>query len=734
MGENLFGSSTEEQASLNEQQNIASDGIMDEKPPSEEIKPKRRFGKKNRIRSDKEKKKPSKKQIIAGVVCLAVIGGATTGIVIHTKNAGKTSNEYESLKVERKDIIRTVEGSSTVGANDSYNVTALVQGEILSDSFNEGDSVTKDQVLYVIDSSDAQKKVDSAQNSLLKAEQNYTDAVKKKADTVETNAINEKTQKNNVDKANQSVSDQQAANNESKKTNANSITKALQDVASAERNYETAKKTVGDLTVVSDITGTISEVLVNEGDNVNDGTKLANVYDDSKLKLQIPFNEADANGISVGAAATVTVASTSDSLSGNVESIAGATTATDSHAVVKYVTIVVNNPGGLKAGTNASATVGNAACSGLGTFENYSEGSITAKTSGTLDSLWLEKNDHIVSGQTVGYITSDTATNNLKSAQESVNSSNINLQDAYTKSSQSDRENSTALKNARLSLDEAVSSLEKMVIEDDTYNLDSSISNAKLDLDNARLSLEEAEDNLDDYSITAPIEGTIVTKNKKAGEKLEQNSSSTSEAMAVIYDMSVLKVQLTIDESEIRDIEVGQDVTVTADAVEGEFQGKVTKVGVNGTSSNGVTTYPVDIEIAEYGDLLPGMNVDCVIQISSAENVLAVPVQAIQRGNKVYLKGDKTDENDKAPEGYHSVDVETGATDSQYIEIKSGLEEGDEVAGATAPTGVEAQGSGDADETQEMPGGMGGGPGGMGGGPSGGGGGGRPGGGGGGPM
>ena len=48
---------------------------------------------------------------------------------------------------------------------------------------------------------------------------------------------------------------------------------------------------------------------------------------------------------------------------------------------------------------------------------------------------------------------------------------------------------------------------------------------------------------------------------------------------------------------------------MTADAVQGTFTGTVTKVGVNGTSENGVTTYPVDIAIQDYGDLLPGMRI-----------------------------------------------------------------------------------------------------------------------------
>ena len=63
--------------------------------------------------------------------------------------------------------------------------------------------------------------------------------------------------------------------------------------------------------------------------------------------------------------------------------------------------------------------------------------------------------------------------------------------------------------------------------------------------------------------------------------------------------------------------------------------------------------------------------------ISSAHNVLSIPVSSLNRGNTVYIKGDKTDENDSAPEGYRTVTVVTGASDDEYIEIKNGLAEGD---------------------------------------------------------
>ena len=613
-----------------------------------------RFGNIKEKFNPKKVKKLSKKQlIIIGCATVAVI--VAGAVVFEKASKKKTGNtEYEIATAEKRTIVRTVEASSIVEPNDSYNVTALVTGDILRDTFNEGDTVSKDQILYQIDSEEAQKKVDTAQNELAKAQQTFADAVKKKANTIKTNSQNEQTTQN-------------------------SITKALENVNTANRNLATAQQDLNDLNIVSDYTGIISEVLVNDGDSVADGTKLAKIYDESKFKIRMPFNIADAETIKAGDTAELTIASSGEKLYGTVESVSSGTNATEAHAIVKYVTVAAVNPGALKAGEKASAVINNAACSDLGTFENYSEGYITSKTSGRIGELYLEQNDHITAGQNVGYIVSDNVQNSYKSAQSSVATAKLDLNNAYIQ-------------------------LEQLVVNNDTYSLDSSIKSAEISLDNARISLETAQKNLEDYTITAPIDGTIVTKNKKAGEKLEQNSGSSAEPMSVIYDMSVLKIQITVDETDIHDVAVEQAVKITADAVTGEFTGVVTKVGIDGTSSNGVTTYPVDIEVTEYGDLLPGMNVDCVIEVEKAEDVIAIPVQSLQRGNKVYVKGDKKDENDTAPDGFYSVDVVTGATDSMFIEIKDGLNEGDEICGAVKATGNEAVGQ---QEKSGMMGGMG---------------------------
>jgi len=149
----------------------------------------------------------------------------------------------------------------------------------------------------------------------------------------------------------------------------------------------------------------------------------------------------------------------------------------------------------------------------------------------------------------------------------------------------------------------------------------------------------------------------------------------------MIYDLSYLTVTLAVDELDIMSVSVGQKATVTADAVEGRlFEGVVTRVGVNGTTSGGVTTYPVDVRIDETNGLLPGMNVDIVIAVKESANTLAIPADAVARGNRVLRKTADGSIGEKAPDGYEYVTVEIGMADDSYVEILSGLSEGDTVA------------------------------------------------------
>ena len=207
------------------------------------------------------------------------------------------------------------------------------------------------------------------------------------------------------------------------------------------------------------------------------------------------------------------------------------------------------------------------------------------------------------------------------------------------------------------------------------------IENARLSLQSAQLSASTAADSVDDYNIKSPISGTVIEKNFKAGDKVDGASSGT---LAVIYDLSYLKLEMAVAELDIGKVEVGQRVEITADALEGQtFEGVVDKVSINGTTANGFTNYPVTIIIEDYGDLKPGMNVSAEIIGEEIPNALCIPVDAVDRGNTVTVPGPGALNEDGTAvvdiTKLETKEVTLGRSDDEYVEVTGGLEAGDVV-------------------------------------------------------
>jgi len=250
---------------------------------------------------------------------------------------------------------------------------------------------------------------------------------------------------------------------------------------------------------------------------------------------------------------------------------------------------------------------------------------------------------------------------------------------------------------------------------------DDSLKSSELSLREAQLSYESSQDQLDEYSITAPISGTVIEKDIKAGDTLDSSNSSAI-TLCVIADMSVMTFTINVDELDIAQLKEGQEVSISADALSNkDFTGYVDNIGILGTTSDGVTSYPVTIVINDADDLWPGMNVSAEIIVDSAKDVLRVPVTAVNRGNTVLVKGAESDDEinqRNAPEGANYVRIKMGLNDESYIEVTSGLSEGDIVL---VPK-IEGNEEESSQQPQMMPAGnMGGGGGGYGGPPSGGG-------------
>ncbi len=421
---------------------------------------------------------------------------------------------------------------------------------------------------------------------------------------------------------------------------------ASNNIEKSQISYNQAQRsynnTVQKQYVKANAAGTIYSLNVKVGDEVSQGQTIAVIRDSGTMTLKVPFPSDDATSFYVGESATVTLDSTFEKLSGKVTEISGADIVSDGNMIVRNVTIEVTNPGGLSDSQRATASINGINCSGSGTFTYRSDSTVTAEASGTVKSIQVAEGGKVTKDQVILTLGGSDMNDQLSSAQES--------------------------------------------------------------LRNAQLSMESMQKQLEDYTITSPISGTIVDKQYKAGDTVESGKQ-----LCTIYDLSYLEMTLSIDELDISSLEVGQSVRVTADAVEGkEYTGVVTKVSVAGTTSGGTTVYPVTVRIDETDGLLPGMNVDAEIVISEADNVLAIPNGAVNRNNLVLITKDSPSaanaveqENMEAPEGYVYVEVETGLSDDDYVEVVSGLQEGDTVAYIRVVSS--------SDDTMMMPMGMGGG-------------------------
>ncbi len=504
--------------------------------------------------------------VLIGVFALRLSGGGKPAAADLT---------YTTAKLERRDITAQITGSGSLEAANSYSVTSLVEGNILTADFEEGDQVEEGTVLYTVDTSDLSSTLEQAQISL----------------------------------------DQ------------------------ARRSYDSRLKDLEKLSVTSPKAGRVLSLEVEAGDKVSAGQSVATLRNSDVMTLKVPFLSDEAAGFYVGQSALVTLESTFETLEGTVSKVDRADTVLEGNMIVRYVTAEVANPGALSADQTGSATVDGCASAGSAAFTYAAEENITAEVSGQVASIQTQEGSWVDKGGVILTLTSDSVEDNVQSAADS--------------------------------------------------------------LRNAELSLESRQDQLDNYTITSPIRGTVIDKNYKAGE-----TSEAGKVLCSIYDLSYLTMTLSVDELDISDIAVGQAVSITADAVEGKtYTGVVTKVSVAGASSGGTTTYPVTVRIDETQGLLPGMNVDAAITLESASDVLAIPAGALNRGNTVLVTADSPSAaNGTAMEGgaYCSVPVETGASDGSYIEIVSGLQEGDTVA--YIPT-TSSGGFG----MVMMPGGMGGG-------------------------
>ena len=378
-------------------------------------------------------------------------------------------------------------------------------------------------------------------------------------------------------------------------------------------------KTVDRQYVRAEVAGTVSSLKVAKGDEVTSGQEVAVIRDNSKMMLSLLFPAADAANFSVGQSAQVVLDGTFETLDGTITAVTGTDELSTGNLLTRTVTIAVRNAGGLTTAQAATANINGVSSIASATFAYQAERTLTAPSAGTVSSINVQEGSAVEKDAILIELAGDDLTESIQSASETLRS--------------------------------------------------------------AEISMQNMQDTMANYTITAPISGTVIEKDVKQGDALTSGTT-----LCVLYDLSYLEMSINVDELEIGSLSVGQKVQITADAVADQtYVGTVTRVSMKGNSSGGTTTYPVTIRIDSIDGLRPGMNANAEIVVAEANNTLCVPNAAIVRGGYVLVTKDSpsaanADPDMEAPDGYVYVDVKTGVSDDDYTQIVSGITAEDTIA------------------------------------------------------
>jgi HlyD family secretion protein len=240
--------------------------------------------------------------------------------------------------------------------------------------------------------------------------------------------------------------------------------------------------------------------------------------------------------------------------------------------------------------------------------------------------------------------------------------------------------NDTGIKSAYASLVQAQANLDSLLNPSER-----TLTAAKVQLEQAELALTEAQQALEDARIVAPFDGMVTDITAIVG------GSSTGAAIE-LTDVGQYHVDVLVDETEIGQVQVGQQANITFDALSDvTVTGEVARIDPAGTVSNGVVNYLVRINLDPTDAALRSdMTANVQVILDTHTNVLAVPGAALRSDGQTYYVNVVGEDG-----AAQRVDVTTGYTDGELTEVSGDLQEGQTVyLGETTTTTQQQQGRG----------------------------------------
>ena len=331
-----------------------------------------------------------------------------------------------------------------------------------------------------------------------------------------------------------------------------------------------------------------------------------------------------------------------------------------------------------------------------GTIEPVTSVTVGTQVSGIVSKLYVDYNSVVKKGQVIAEL---DKTNLI---------SELNRAKADLTSAQSTLNYETANFNRYQTLFD-----KGLVSANDYESARLSYDKARQSVASSRESVQKAQTNLGYATITSPIDGVVLSKSVEEGQTVAA-SFNTPELFTIAQDLTDMRVIADIDEADIGGVKEGQRVTFTVDAFpEDKFDGQVTQVRQQATTSSNVVTYEVVISAPNKDlKLKPGLTANVTIFTLEKNDVLAAPAKALRfMPNEALLSEGQQIEDVDAPKKVWTLEgntfkahaVETGTTNGMLTEIVSGISAGTEVLVDFKFSGGETEESGQQAQNPFMP-------------------------------
>ena len=339
-----------------------------------------------------------------------------------------------------------------------------------------------------------------------------------------------------------------------------------------------------------------------------------------------------------------------------------------------------------------------------GKVEPITKVEIKSKASGIVKKLYVEYGDHVKAGQLLAELDRDEMLAQVRQSEAQLSSSEATLVAtvADLKRSEVDAESpdvpllrrayDRAIKMAgdgvvsQSALEDAQKAWELAVNKQNVARAQvlvnkGKVEQARADVSHARATLAQLKEQLSYTSITAPIDGIVLSRDVEVGDAVSSILVLGSSATLVmtIGDTREVYVKGKVDESDIGKVYLGQPARIRVESFKDKtFTGKVTKISPMGVEKDNVTTFEVRVSINNPGgELKAMMTANAEIILEEHKNVLIVPEASI-----IYDRDKKASvevPDPKGKEGKRKVAVQVGISNGAKTELLSGLKEGQQV-------------------------------------------------------